>query len=165
VALVLTRQNLPVFDRSTLAPARGLARGGYVLAEAPDGRRAEVILIATGSEVALALAAREELARHGIAARVVSMPSCELFEQQPQSYKDDVLPPDIAARLAIEAGAPHGWWRYVGSSGEVIGLQRFGASAPGKTVLEKLGFNVDNVVARTKALLERRPNGVEEEVG
>jgi transketolase len=165
VALVLTRQNLPVFDRTTLASARGLARGGYILAEAPDGRRAEVILIATGSEVALALAAREELAARGTAARVVSMPSCELFEQQPQSYKDDVLPPDIAARLAIEAGAPHGWWRYVGSSGDVIGLQRFGASAPGKTVLEKLGFNVDNVVARARALLERRPAGVEEEVG
>jgi transketolase len=160
VALALTRQNLPIFDRSALAPAAGLACGAYVLAEAPDGRRPEIILIATGSEVTLALAAREELARRRVAARVVSMPSCELFEQQPRSYKNDVLPPDVTARLAIEAGAPHGWWRYVGSDGDVIGLERFGASAPGKIVLEKLGFNVDNVVARALALLHRQPSGV-----
>jgi transketolase len=162
VALVLTRQSLPVLDRATLAPATGLARGAYVLADAPDGRRPGVILIATGSEVAMALAAREELARQGIAARVVSMPSWELFEEQPQSYKDEVLPPEVTARLAIEAGVPQGWWRYVGSSGDVLGLERFGASAPGKTVLEKLGFSVDNVVARAQALLRRQPSGVTE---
>jgi transketolase len=162
VALVLTRQNLPILDRSTLAPAAGLAYGAYILAEAPDGRRPEVILIATGSEVALTLAAREELYRQGLAARVVSMPSWELFEEQPQSYKDEVLPPNVTARLAVEAGVPQGWWRYVGDAGDVLGLERFGASAPGKTVLEKLGFTVDNVVARAQALLRRQPSGVAE---
>jgi len=153
VALALTRQNLPIFDRTSLAPADGLARGAYVLAEAPAGRRPDAILIASGSEVALALAACEELAHQGAAARVVSMPSWELFEEQPQSYKDEVLPRDITARLAIEAAAPYGWWRYVGSGGDVLGLERFGASAPGDIVLEKLGFTVDNVVARAQALL------------
>ena len=161
VALALTRQNLPVFDRTALAPASGLARGAYVLADAPEGRRPEIILIASGSEVALALTAREELSRHGIAARVVSMPSRELFDEQPQSYKDEVLPPHVTARLAVEAAAPHGWWRYVGSAGDVLGLERFGASAPGPTLLEKLGFTVENVVARAQALLRRRrPRGV-----
>jgi transketolase len=159
VALALTRQNLPILDRAVLAPAAGLARGAYVLTDAPDGRRPTIILIATGSEVALAVAARDELARQGVAARVVSMPSCELFEEQPQSYKDEVLPPVITARLAIEAGVPQGWWRYAGSAGDVLGLERFGASAPGKTVLEKLGFTVDNVVARAQALLRRQPSG------
>jgi transketolase len=164
VALALTRQNLPVLDRATLAPAAGLARGAYVLADSPDGRHPDVILIATGSEVALALAAREELTRQGIAARVVSMPSWELFEEQPQSYKHEVLPPDVTARLAIEASVPQGWWRYVGSGGDVLGLERFGASAPAKVVLEKLGFNVDNVVARASALggLRRQPSSVTE---
>jgi len=165
VALALTRQNLPIFDRSTLTPAAGLARGAYVLAEAPEGQRPEIILIASGSEVALALAAREELARQGVAARVVSMPSWELLEEQPQSYKDGVLPPDVTARLAIEAAAPHGWWRYAGSGGDVLGLERFGASAPGKTVLEKLGFTVENVVARARAVLRRQPSGVPERAG
>jgi len=135
------------------AMARALAR---------EGRRPEIILITTSSEVSLALAAREELARRGLAARVVSMPSWELFEGQPQSYKDEVLPPDITARLAIEAGVPQGWCRYVGSDGGVLGLERFGASAPGKTVLEKLGFTVENVVARAQALLQRRPGRIEE---
>jgi len=163
VALGLTRQNLPVLDRSALAPAAGLARGAYVLAQAPDtdarsGRRPDIILIATGSEVALALAARDELSRQGIAARVVSMPSWELFEEQPQSYKNEVLPPDVTARLAVEAGVPQGWCRYVGGAGDVLGLDRFGASAPGKTVLEKLGFSVENVVARAQALLRRQPS-------
>ena len=156
VALALTRQNLPVFDRTALASTSGLARGAYVLAEAPDGRRPDVVLIASGSEVALALTARQELSRRGIAARVVSMPSWELFDEQPQSYQDEVLPPDIIARLAIETAAPQGWWRYVGSGGDVLGLERFGASAPGQTVLEKLGFTVENVVARAQALLRRR---------
>jgi transketolase len=162
VALALTRQSLPVLDRTALAPATGLARGAYVLADAPDGRRPDVILIATGSEVALALAAREELTRQGVAARVVSMPSWELFEEQPQSYKHEVLPPDVTARLAIETGVPQGWWRYVGSGGDVLGLERFGVSAPGKVVLEKLGFNVDNVVARAQALLRHQRSGVTE---
>jgi transketolase len=164
VALALTRQNLSIFDRTATSSASGLARGAYVLADAPDGRRPDIILIATGSEVALALAAREELGRQGAAARVVSMPSWELFEEQPQSYKDDVLPPTVTARLAVEAGVPQGWWRYVGSGGDVLGLERFGASAPGKVVLEKLGFTVENVVARAQALL-CRPSGVGERRG
>jgi transketolase len=161
VALALTRQNLPILDRAVLAPATSLARGAYVLAEPPDGRRPAIILIATGSEVALALAARDELHRQGVAARVVSMPSSELFEEQPQPYKHEVLPPNVTARLAIEAGVSQGWWRYAGSAGDVLGLERFGASAPGKTVMEKLGFTVDNVVARAQALL-RRPSAVGE---
>jgi len=160
VTLALSRQNLPIFDRAALAPAAGLARGAYVLADAPDGRRPTIILIATGSEVALALAARDELARRGVAARVVSMPSWELFEEQPQSYKDEVLPPNVTARLVVEAGVPQGWARYVGDAGDVLGLERFGASAPGKTVLEKLGFTVDNVVAQAQAVLRRQPSGV-----
>jgi transketolase len=153
VALALTRQNLPVVDRSALAPAAGLARGAYVLAEAPNERRPDIILIATGSEVALVLAARDELSRQGIAARVVSIPSWELFEEQTQSYKVEVLPPDVTARLAIEAGVSQGWCRYVGSAGDVLGLDRFGASAPGKIAFEKLGFSVENVVAGAQALI------------
>jgi transketolase len=158
VALALTRQNLPVIDRSALAPAAGLARGAYVLAEAPNERRPDIILMATGSEVSLVLAARDELARQGIAARIVSMPSWELFEEQPQSYKDEVLPHDITARMAVEAGVSQGWCRYVGGAGDVLGLDRFGASAPGKIVMEKLGFSVENVVARAQALLRSQPS-------
>jgi transketolase len=162
VALALTRQSLPVLERTSLAPAAGLACGAYVLAHAPEGRRPDIILIASGSEVALALAAREELTRQGVAARVVSMPSWELFEEQPQSYKNEVLPPEVAARLAIETGVPQGWYRYVGSGGDMLGLNRFGASAPGKTVLQKLGFTVENVVARAQALLARQSGSVEQ---
>jgi transketolase len=151
--LILSRQNLPILDRAKLAPASGLARGAYILRDS-DGPP-DVILIATGSEVALALSAAETLSGQSVKVRVVSMPSWELFEAQPQAYHDEVLPPAVSARLAIEAGATMGWHRYVGSVGDVIGLDRFGASAPGNTAMAQLGFSVDNVVSRAKALLGR----------
>ncbi|MFB0537853.1 MAG: transketolase [Anaerolineae bacterium] len=154
VALALTRQKLPVLDRTELADAAGVARGGYVLADAGD-ERPDIILIATGSEVHLALEAHERLTEQGIKARVVSMPSWELFDQQPPTYRDQVLPPTVAVRLAIEAGVPQGWHRYVGLTGEVIGLNRFGASAPYKTLMEKFGFTAENIVSRALARLGR----------
>jgi transketolase len=150
--LVLTRQNLPVLDRARMQPGGGVARGGYVLADASRGTP-QIILIATGSEVAVALRAQEMLAEQGVAARVVSLPSWELFERQPRDYRDSVLPPPVAARLAIEAAAPLGWHKYVGLAGEVVGMTRFGASAPGAVNLEKFGFTPENVAARALALL------------
>ena len=155
VALVLSRQALPILDRASLAPAEGLARGAYVLAEA-EGGRPQVILIATGSEVHLALEARELLAERGVRARVVNMPSWELFDRQPESYRQAVLPPEVMARLAIEAGVSQGWHRYVGPSGDVMGIERFGASAPYKVLQEKFGFTAENVVERALALLGHR---------
>jgi transketolase len=155
VGLVLTRQKVPVIDRRTFASARGLANGAYVLAEA-GGKKPRVILIATGSEVAIALEAQETLEQAGIATRVVSMPSWELFEKQPRQYREEVLPPAIRARLSIEAGATLGWTKYVGDEGASIGLDRYGASAPGEVAMTKLGFSVRNVVHRAKALLQRR---------
>ena len=154
VALVLTRQALPVLDRRELASAEELARGAYVLADAPSGLP-DVILIATGSEVSVALEARTLLAGRQVAARVVSMPSWELFEAQPREYRDQVLPPAVAARLAVEAGVPQGWDRYVGPSGDVVGMTRFGASAPAKALMERFGFTPANVAARALALLNR----------
>jgi transketolase len=145
VSLVLTRQALPIFDRTKYASADGLEKGAYILADAQN-KKPEVILIATGSEVALALEAHTKLTAEGVAARVVSMPSWDLFEKQPQAYRDEVLPPGITARLAIEAGSPFGWERYVGAKGRVLGINRFGASAPYKVIAEKLGFTADNVV-------------------
>jgi len=155
VALVLSRQALPILDRASLAPAEGLARGAYVLAEA-EGGRPQVILIATGSEVHLALEARELLAERGVRARVVNMPSWELFDRQPESYRQAVLPPEVMARLAIEAGVSQGWHRYVGPSGDVMGIERFGASAPYKVLQEKFGFTAESVVERALALLGHR---------
>ena len=152
VGLVLSRQKLPVFDREKLAPAEGVSRGAYVLAEASRAP-ARLVLIATGSEVALALQARERLEGEGIPTRVVSMPSWELFDRQPREYREQVLPRAIPARLAVEAGVSIGWKRYVGDGGDCVGLDRYGASAPGETVLKELGFSVENVVKRAKALL------------
>ena len=149
-ALALTRQKVAVIDRKRFAKADGLRRGGYVLADAPSP---QLILIATGSEVGLALEAREKLETEGIAARVVSMPCWELFDEQPQEYRDEVLPTAVTARLAIEAGVRQGWERYVGPAGDVICLDRFGASAPGDVALKNLGFNVDNVLKHARALL------------
>jgi len=149
-ALALTRQKLPVFDRTKFALAENLSKGAYVLI---DSDKVDVILIGTGSEVSVAVEAREKLAAEGIGARVVSMPSWELFEKQSQDYKDQVLPPNITARVAIEAGVTFGWERYVGSQGTVIGLDRFGASAPYKKLMEEFGFTAANVVAKAKALL------------
>jgi transketolase len=157
VALLLSRQGVPVFDRSSgLAPASELERGGYVLWDSRTGEAPlDVILIATGTEVAPTLAAARELAAQGTSARVVSMPCIELFEAQSQEYRDGVLPPNVTARLAVEPGATMSWWKWVGSHGDVLGLDRFGASAPGATVLEQLGFTPDNIAARAKALVEK----------
>jgi len=138
-ALILTRQPLPVLDRARLGPAEGLAHGGYVLAETPTGSL-DAILIATGSEVHLALDAQRLLATQRVGARVVSLPSTELFEMQPEAYRASVLPAGVSARVAVEAGATVGWDRYVGPRGAVVGLDRFGASAPGATVYQKLGL-------------------------
>jgi transketolase len=154
LALALTRQKLPVLDRTELAKAEEVARGAYVLADA-EGERPDIILVATGSEVHLALEAREQLAAQGVKARVVSMPSWEFFDRQPQSYRDQVLPPMVTVRLAIEAGVPQGWQRYVGLAGEIVGLNRFGASAPYKTLMEKFGFTAENITSRALALLRR----------
>ena len=150
VCLVLTRQNLPILDPDQYPLRDGVPRGAYILAG--ESGRADIILIATGSEVQLALAARDKLAEQKIAARVVSMPSWELFEDQSAEYRGAVLPKDVP-KLAIEAGATLGWYKYVGETGAVIGVDRFGASAPGKTVMEKLGLNVDNVVQHALQLV------------
>ncbi len=152
VALALTRQGLPILDRTAFAPAAELAWGAYVLKDAPGGKP-DVILIATGSEVPVALDASEKLEEKGVNARVVSMPSWELFDKQPQEYRDRVLPPEIKARIAIEAGVTQGWHRYVGSTGKVIGIDRFGASAPSKVLFEKFGITADNVVRNVLEIL------------
>lgn len=158
VALVLSRQNLPTLDRGRYAQAAGLRRGAYILADA-EGGSPELLLIATGSELSLALAAREELRAEKIRARVVSMPSWELFDEQPLEYRESVIPPQVKARLAIEAGSPQGWHRYVGDGGEVLGVERFGASAPGEVMLREFGFTVENVRQRAIALLVREEEG------
>ena len=152
VLLVLTRQAVPTLDRNRYASAQGVRRGAYVLSDAANGKP-QLILIASGSEVGLIVAASERLQREGIAVRCVSMPSWELFEALPKPDRDAVLPPSVRARLAVEAGVTQGWHRYVGDAGDVIGVEHFGASAPGETVLREYGFTVDNVCARGKALL------------
>jgi transketolase len=184
-ALALTRQKVPLIDRSIYAAADGLLRGGYILAEAEDSSLAQqlvdvgqisqaeaesdtfrnvlqraqpnpaprIILIATGSEVSLALEARTRLQADGIPTRVVSLPCWELFDEQPQEYRDEVLPPAVTARLGIEAGVRQGWERYIGTQGDAVCLDRFGASAPGDVAMRELGFNVDNVVARAKRII------------
>lgn len=151
-ALALTRQKVPLIDRSRLAAAEGLRRGGYVLAEASGEGNPEVILIATGSEVSLALEARETLEQEGIPTRVVSLPCWELFDEQEDEYRHSVLQSSVTKRVAIEAGVRQGWERYVGSAGEIISLERFGASAPGETALKELGFNVENVLTHARKL-------------
>jgi len=151
VALVLTRQNVPTVDRSQFAAADGLRQGAYVLVDAPNGRP-DVILIASGSEVGLIMAARHKLQDEKVLARVVSMPSWELFDAQPRSYRDQVLLPSVPARLAVEAGATQGWHRYVGDRGDVLGVDRFGASAPGDVVMREYGFTAENVCERILAL-------------
>ena len=155
VALILTRQNVPTLDRSQLAPAEGLRRGAYILADPPQ-ETPRLILLASGSEVGLILAAALELQAKNIPVRLVSMPSWELFEAQTREYRDSVLPPSIQARLAVEAGVSQGWHRYVGDRGDVIGVDRFGASAPGPVVLREYGFSVENVCQRALALLEQK---------
>jgi transketolase len=154
VALILTRQDVPTLDRQVYGSADGLFRGAYVLADAP-GNQPDLILIGTGSEVSLIIAAQQKLADQGIHARTISMPSWELFEMQPQSYKDEVLPPGVRARLAVEAGVSQGWRKYVGDQGDVLALDRFGESAPGKVLFEKFGYTVGNVVGRALKLINK----------
>jgi transketolase len=150
--MVLSRQPLPTLDRSKYAPASEAARGAYVLTDAPDGKP-DIILIATGSELSLAADAHERLRSDGIRSRVVSMPSWDVFEREPQAYRDSVLPPDVTVRVAIEQASTFGWERYVGSTGRVIGMHTFGASAPLKALQKEFGFTVDNLVTTAKALL------------
>jgi transketolase len=154
VALVLTRQSVPTFDRSRYASAAGVACGAYVLANA-DGGEPDVLLLATGSEVALCLAAHEALAASGVRARVVSMPSWELFERQPESYRAHVLPPGVTARVAVEQASTFGWSRYVGEAGQIIGMHTFGASAPLEALRSKFGFTPEHVVQAARSVLAR----------
>ncbi len=157
VALLLSRQNIPTLDRSEVASADGVTHGGYVLWDSAEGEQPELILISTGAEVPTTLHAAQALAKDGVKVRVVSMPCMELFEAQREEYRDEVLPPTVRARLAVEPGASISWGKWVGLDGDVIGLDRFGASAPGTTVLEKLGFTDENIAARARALLQREP--------
>jgi transketolase len=154
VALALTRQNLPVLDRTVFGSADGLQKGAYVIRD-PQDHRPDLLLMASGSEVHLALAAAAALADRGIAVRVVSAPCWELFEEQPEEYRRQVLPPEVTARLAVEAGSPQGWYRYVGSRGSVIGLTHFGASAPYEVLYDKFGLTPDHVVEESLNLLEQ----------
>ena len=152
VALALTRQKVPTLDRSRVAPASGVAKGGYVLSGA-DAERLDLIIMATGSEVSLALEAQDSLRVSGVGVRVVSMPCLELFAEQPQSYRDAVLPPEIKARIAIEAAHPMSWYQWVGEQGEVIGIERFGASAPYARIYEEFGITAAHLVERARRLL------------
>jgi transketolase len=156
VALVFTRQDVPTLDRSYVAAAEGLRRGAYILRDVP-GSNPDVILIASGSEVSLILEAQQRLLEQDILARVVSMPSWELFDAQPQTYRELVLPPTVHARLAVEASVDQGWASYVGDNGDVIGVERFGASAPGEIVMREYGFTVQNVLQHARAILEKSP--------
>jgi transketolase len=153
--LALSRQPLPTLDRGKYASASGVAHGAYVLADAPGGKP-EVILIASGSEVSLAVEAHEKLLSEGIRSRVVSMPSWDIFDHQTKEYRDSVLPPDVTARVAIEQASTFGWERYVGTSGHTIGMNTFGASAPLKELQRKFGFQPDEVVAAAKNQLGRK---------
>jgi transketolase len=152
--LVLSRQPLPIVDRSKYAPASGLARGAYILAD-PDQGSPQVILIGTGSEVQLCVKAHEQLKAKGIGSRVVSMPSWDLFEKQDQAYRDRVLPPQIRARVSVEQGSVIGWDRYAGPTGAIIGMHSFGASAPLKDLLTKFGFTPDKVLQAAMDQVEK----------
>src|SRR5262249_37131785 len=149
-----SRQPLPTLDRGKYAAAAGVARGAYVLADPPDGKP-EVILIASGSEVSLAVEAHVKLLADGIRSRVVSMPSWEIFDEQPQDYRDAVLPPSVTARVAVEQASTFGWERWVGGTGRVIGMKTFGASAPLKALQEKFGFQPERIVATARELVGR----------
>ncbi len=158
VALVVSRQNVPTLDRSRYAPASGLARGAYVLSDA-DGGNPDVVLIGTGSEVAMCLAAQEQLAHEGIASRVVSMPSWEIFERQEREYRESVLPPEMKARVSVENASTLGWDRYVGTEGASIGMTTFGASAPLAELQKRFGFTVENVATTAREQVERHGRG------
>jgi transketolase len=148
-ALVLTRQNLPTLDRTKYASAAGTRRGGYVLADA-EGGRPDVILIGTGSELHLCVEAYEQLTAEGIKARVVSMPCCELFDEQPEEYRDSVLPPEVTRRVAAEVGVRQGWNRYIGRCGKFVGMNGFGTSAPWKDAYAHFGISTESIVAAAK---------------
>jgi transketolase len=153
-AMVLTRQNIPTLDRARFAPASGVAKGGYVLADSAEVP--QVILIGTGSELSLCVAAYEKLTAEGIRVRVVSMPSWELFDEQGASYRDSVLPPAVTPRVAVEAGVRQGWDKYIGSTGRFVGMTRFGASGPYQQLYQKFGITVEIVVAEAKAAMGTR---------
>jgi transketolase len=155
VVLVLSRQPLPTLDRTKYASAAGLAQGAYILAEAPGGDP-EVILIATGSEVILAVKAYEELTSGGVRSRIVSMPSWEIFENQPPEYREKVLPARVTARVSVEQASTFGWERYVGAAGRMIGMHTFGASAPLKELQRRFGFEPDQVAEVARELLVKR---------
>jgi transketolase len=154
VSLVLTRQALPTLDRSKYAAASGVAKGAYVLADTPGGKP-ELILMGTGSELSLCVEAYEKLTAEGIRARVVSMPSPDIFEQQDGAYRQSVLPPDVRARVSVEAASTFGWERYVGLDGAIIGMTTFGASAPAKDLFKKYGFTTDHVIQAARDVLAR----------
>jgi transketolase len=154
VALILTRQNVPVLDRRNFAPEEGLLRGAYILNNVPE-EKPELILIASGSEVPLIIAAKLKLQENKISVQLVSMPSWELFDDQPRAYRDSVLPPSVPVRLAVEAGVTQGWKKYVGDQGDVIGIDHFGASAPGPVLLREFGFTVEEICSTAMTLLER----------
>ncbi len=158
--LILTRQAVPTIDRTKYAAASGVAYGAYIVADASDGQP-EVLLLASGSEVALCLEAYEQLQAEGIQARVVSMPSWELFDDQPQEYRDRVLLPGVTARVSVEQASTFGWAKYVGSTGHSIGMRSFGASAPLKDLVKRFGFTPDHIVAAARAQLratQREPH-------
>ncbi|RYF95167.1 MAG: transketolase, partial [Chitinophagaceae bacterium] len=154
VWLILTRQKLPSIDQDRYTSARNLAKGAYILSDADD-KQPELILIGTGSELQLAVGAAEILRKEGIKTRVVSMPSWELFELQDEQYRNTVLPPNARKRLAIEAGVTFGWYKWVTSDGDVIGIDRFGLSAPGEEVMEYFGFTISNVCDRARKLIAK----------
>jgi transketolase len=158
VALILSRQNCPTLDRTRFAPVSGVRQGAYVLADTKNGKP-DVILMATGSEVGLAVAAWEKLGAEGVNARVVSMPCWELFERQPQAVKDAVLPPSVTARVSVEQASVFGWERYVGLTGASIGMRNFGASAPLKELQTKFGFTLETVIATAREQLARAKQG------
>jgi transketolase len=154
--MVLSRQAMPTLDRTRYASAEGVRRGGYILADnATDGGQPDVILIGTGTEVSLCVEAYERLAAEGIKARVVSLPSWEIFEHQDESYKDEVLPPSVRARVAVEQAGTFGWRRYVNSNEAIIGMKTFGASAPLKELTKKFGFTVENVVETARREMDK----------
>lgn len=155
VALALTRQVVPVIDRSKFSAAAGLARGGYILADSAPSRP-EIILMASGSEVHLAMEAYEKLRAKGIGVRLISISSWELFERQPENYRNEILPPDVKARISIEAGSSLGWHRYIGMNGMAMGIDHFGASAPGKVLLQQFGFTAENILSKVEILLARK---------
>jgi transketolase len=154
VAMVLSRQAMPTLDRTKYAPASGVAKGGYILADAQGGKP-QVILIGTGSELSLCVSAYEKLTGDGIRVRVVSMPSTDIFDRQDDAYKNSVLPPDITARVSVEAASVFGWERYVGLQGAIIGMTTFGGSAPAKDLYKKFGITTDHVIQAAKDVLAR----------